>query len=204
MSQHYPPPAGPGPHQGPPGQGAPNPYAGPPGQGAPNPYAGPPGQGAPNPYAGPPGQGAPNPYAGPAAYLGVPAAAPQRQGFSPVLAGFLGALAGACLTVIAVTVIPMLFFGLAMGGGFMEEDGFMGPPSGRVVVEPDGGVSGVVLADALEDGGDFYYEDVTCPDTARVATDVTTICDGGDGVENLRIVVVFEGSEGQFRTADLW
>lgn len=185
MSQQYPPPTGPGPYAGPPHHGAGNPYAGP-------------------PHLGPPHPGAPSPYAGPPAYLGLPAPAPQRQGFSPVLAGFLGALGGAVLTVVAMTVLPMLFFGLAMGGGFMEEGELMGPPSGRVVVEPDGGVGGVALADALEDDDDFFYEDVTCPDTTRVATDVTTICEGGDGFEELRIVVVFDGTDGRFRTADLW
>lgn len=163
----------------------------------------PPGPG-PHAFYGQSTQGAPVPYGAHPAYLGMPAPAQQPSGLNPWLAGLIGAGAGALLTVMAMTLLPMLFFGLAMGGGFMDEEGFMGPPTGRVAVEPGGGVSGVALAGALEGNDDFYYEDVTCPETVRVATDVTAICSGDDGFEDLRIVVVFEGTGGQFATADLW
>ena len=73
-----------------------------------------------------------------------------------------------------------------------------------VEVGADGSVGGEALAEALEDEGDYYYEDVSCPATARVATDVTTICRANDGMDDLRVVVVFEGDDGRFRTADLW
>jgi len=187
LSQQYPPPTGPfhGAYPGTPGPGSP--ALGHPGPQSP--YAA--------PYAGT--------YAGPPAYLGMPAPAPQAHGLNPWVAGLIGAGVGAVLTVIAMTVLPMLLFGFAFGamGG---EDGFLGgPPSGRVAVQPDGTVSGESLAAALEDSdGDFFYEDVTCPATPKVATDETTICEGNDGFTDMRIVVVFDGSNGKFSTADLW
>ncbi|MFW5469156.1 hypothetical protein ACOCJ4_03830 [Knoellia sp. CPCC 206435] len=150
------------------------------------------------PHPGPP----PHPYAGHPAY-GFPPPPPAPQpGLNPWVAGVIGALVGGVLTVVATTLLPMIFFGLMMGaGGFMDE-GFMGPERGQVAVTADGSVSGVVLADDLEDAP--WYEDVTCPDTTAVGTDVTTICSGNDGVDDLRIVVVFRGTEGEYGTADLW
>lgn len=145
-----------------------------------------------------------NPYAGHPAYAVPPAPAPQPAGLNPWVAGLLGFLIGGFLTFVATMVLPMLFFGFLIGGPFGGEfeEGFMGPPGGRVVVAADGSVSGVALAEELE--GVAYYEDVTCPETAKVATDVTTICEGDDGFEGLRIVVVFDGTDGRFSTADLW
>lgn len=100
-------------------------------------------------------------------------------------------------------VLPMIFFGIIMGGGFAEgfDEGPMGGPQ-RVTVSADGSVSGGALVAALEESD--WYQDMTCPDTAKVATDVTTICRGRDGFEDLRVVVVFRGSDGEFSTADLF
>ncbi|CAN7328090.1 DUF3824 domain-containing protein [Knoellia sp. LjRoot47] len=169
------------------------------------PYAGPPPYWVQSRYAGPPPSGAPDPYAGPPAYVGMSAPPARGGGLNPWLAGLAGAGVGAVLTVIAMTVLPMLFFGLVLGGGFMGDEGFMGgPPTGRVAVGPDGSVTGEALAEALVRDDDFYYEEVSCPATAKVATDETTICEGNDGVEDLRIVVVFDGTDGTFATADLW
>lgn len=146
------------------------------------------------PYAVPP------PYG----YAQPPVGSPRSTGLNPWAAGAIGVVVGMGLTFIGMTVVPMLFFGLAFGGFGSFDEGFPGPPSGRVEVAADGSVGGEALAEALEDEGDYYYEDVSCPATARVATDVTTICRGNDGVDDLRIVVVFEGDDGRFRTADLW
>ncbi|KGN33000.1 hypothetical protein N802_15520 [Knoellia sinensis KCTC 19936] len=157
----------------------------------------PPHQGS--PYT-PPAQGGPPAYAGHPAYVGYPVPQPQSSGLNPWVAGLLGALAGAMLTFIGMTLLPILFFGLLMGGP-MGDEGFMGPPASRVDVAPDGSVSGLALAEALEEG---YYEDVTCPNTPKVGTDVTTICDANDGFANMRVVVVFRGTDGRFGAADLF
>ncbi|MEO7269254.1 MAG: hypothetical protein ABIW49_08630 [Knoellia sp.] len=121
---------------------------------------------------------------------------------NPWVAGLLGVLAGGFLTVMGMTVIPMLLFGFLLSGP-MSDEGFMeGPPPQRVEVAADGSVSGIALAEALE--GAAWYEDMTCPSTAKVDTDVTTICEGNDGIDNMRVVVVFRGTDGRFGTADLF
>ena len=149
------------------------------------------------PHHGPP----PHPYAGHPAYLFPPPPA-RPAGMNPWVAGLIGALVGGALTVVATMVLPMIFFGLMMGAGGVMDEEFMGPERGQVVVASDGSVSGVVLAEDLEDAP--WYEDVTCPDTTAVRTDATTICSGNDGFEDLRIVVVFRGTDGEYGTADLW
>lgn len=143
-----------------------------------------------------------SPYAGHPACLGHPASTAQPSGLNPWVAALLGGVTGAILTVIFTTVVPMLFFGLLMGGGMLGDDGFMGAPQGTVAVAPDGSVSGAALAEAVD--GVAYYEDVTCPGTVKVATDATTICEADDGFEDLHVVVVFDGTDGRFSTADLW
>ncbi|MFW5473911.1 hypothetical protein ACOCJ5_11440 [Knoellia sp. CPCC 206450] len=157
------------------------------------------------PYPG--GYAAPYAVPPPYGYANPPAHTPRSSGFNPWAAGAIGVAVGMLLSFLGMTLLPMLVFGLAFGGfgGFGTfEEGFSGPPPGRVVVAADGSVSGEALAEALEDENDYYYEDVSCPSTTRVATDVTTICRANDGVDDLRVVVVFEGDEGRFRTADLW
>ncbi|EAP97222.1 hypothetical protein JNB_17168 [Janibacter sp. HTCC2649] len=119
---------------------------------------------------------------------------------NPWVAGLLGAFGGVVLTVIGMTVIPMLLFGFLLSGP-MGDGGFMESSPQRVTVAADGSVSGTALAEALESG---WYEDMTCPNTAEVATDVTTICEGSDGVDPMRVVVVFRGTDGRFGTADLF
>lgn len=165
-----------------------------------------PGQGpAPfDPYAHPP-HGVPPPYGLQPAYVGMPSPAPRSGGINPWLAGLIGVLIGGIGAMVLSVVLPMIFFGALFGGlfgpGFDEGEGFMEGPQ-RVAVGADGSVSGVALAEVLEEAP--WYEDVTCPDTAGVATDVTTVCRGTDGFEDLRVVVVFEGSSGQFSTADVF
>lgn len=140
------------------------------------------------------------PYAGPPAYVQYPPAAPQSTGLNPWVAGLIGVLVGGIGAMVLSFVLPLIFFGVLMGGDFADE-GFMGGPD-EVTVASDGSVSGVALAQALE-GGE-WYEEMTCPDTTKVATDVTTICTGSDGFDDLRVVVVFSGSGGEFATADLY
>ncbi len=176
----------------------------PPGPGpGPDPATGPGYGPGPHAYYGQPTQGAPPPYGTHPAYLGMPSPAPQSAGMNPWIAGLLGAIAGGVLTIIGTTLIPMLFFGLFMaaGSGGAFDEGFIDGPQ-RVTVAADGSVSGTALAQALEEAE--WYEDMTCPDTAKVATDVTTICRGSDGFEDMRVVVIFEGSGGKFSTADLF
>lgn len=155
------------------------------------------------PY-GPPPQGGPTAYGVHPAYAAVPAPTGQSGGLNPWLAGLIGVLIGGIGAMVLSFVLPMIFFGFLMGaggGGPFDEEGFMGGPQ-RVTVAADGSVSGAALAAALEEAE--WYEGMTCPDTARVATDVTTICRGSDGFEDLRVVVVFEGDSGEFGTADVF
>lgn len=161
----------------------------------------PPGPG-PGPYApyGQPTQGGPPPYGAHPAYLGMPSPAPRSSGLNPWVAGLIGVFVGGIGAMVLSFLLPMLFFGLLMGGGLGEE-GFPGGPQ-NVTVAADGSVSGVALAEVLEEAG--WYDDMTCPGTPKVATDVTTICEGDDGFADLRVVVVFQGSNGRFSTADLF
>lgn len=142
-----------------------------------------------------------NPYAGHPAYAGYPGPTPRSSELNPWIAALFGAMAGGFLTFLLMTLVPMLLFGFAMGGGPFGDEGFM-DTSGRVSVASDGSVTGAALAEALEDTD--WYERATCPDTAKVATDATTICEANDGFEDLRVVVVFDGTDGRFATADLW
>lgn len=143
------------------------------------------------------------PYSGPPAYAGYHSPAPQSTGLNPWIAGLIGVLIGGAGAMVLSFVLPLIFFGLLTGAGFAGgfDEGFIDGPQ-RVTVAADGSVSGVALADALEEAE--WYEAMTCPDTATVATDVTTICRGSDGFDGLRVVVVFRGSEGEFGTADLF
>lgn len=161
------------------------------------------GSGAFAPY-GPPQQGAPPPYGAHPAYAGMPSPAPRSSGLNPWVAGLIGVLIGGIGAMVLSFVVPMIFFGLFMGAGFggsFDEEGFMGGPQ-RVTVAADGSVSGTALAEALEEAE--WYQGVTCPDTAKVATDISTICEGTDGFSGMRVVVVFEGTDGRFSTADLY
>jgi len=114
---------------------------------------------------------------------------------------FIGGIGAMALTM----VLPMLFFGFLTGGlfGADYDEGEVGPMDGaqRVSVAADGSVSGAVLAEVLAED---WYEDLTCPDTPKVATDVTTICRGGGRIDDLRVVVVFRDSSGLFSTADVF
>lgn len=140
------------------------------------------------------------PYVGPPAYLGYASPAPQSSGMNPWVAGLIGVIIGGMGAILLSFLLPLIFFGLMMGSGF-DDGEFMDGPT-RVTVSSDGSVSGTALAQALDDGG--WYDDMSCPDTAKVATDVTTICTGTDGFDDLRVVVVFRGTEGRFSTADLF
>lgn len=117
------------------------------------------------------------------------------------LAGGLGVVIGGLLGVLLAWLLPMLFFMVLGFGAFGPVDGPMTSPS-RVDVAADGSVSGEALAQALMDSG--WYEDMTCPATPKVATDVTAICTGTDGFMDLRVVVVFRGDSGSFSVADLF
>lgn len=158
-----------------------------------------PGPGGPHAYYGQPTQGAPPPYGVHPAYAGMPSP-PQSSGLNPWIAGLIGVFIGGFMAVVASMLIPMIFFGFLMGGPFGDE-GFMETPD-RVAVAPDGSVSGVALAEVLEKSE--WYEGMTCPNTAKVGTDVTTICEGSDGFEGMRVVVVFRGTDGRFAAADLY
>ena len=155
----------------------------------------------PHAYHGQPTQGGPSPYGAPPAYLAMPSPTPPSAGLNPWIAGLIGVICGGVLTIIGMTVIPMILFGFLLSGP-MGDEGFMGGAPSRVTVAADGSVSGTALAEALEDAQ--WYEDMTCPNTAQVATDVTTICEGSDGFDDLRVVVVFRGTDGRFGTADLF
>ncbi|WP_353951103.1 hypothetical protein V6K52_15875 [Knoellia sp. S7-12] len=165
----------------------------------------PPGPGhgpGPQAYYGQGAQGGPPPYGVHPAYAGMPSPAPRSTGLNPWVAGLIGVLIGGIGAMVLSFVLPMIFFGFLMGGPFGGDfdEGFM-DGSQRVTVAADGSVSGAALADVLEDD---WYEDMTCPHTAKVGTDVTTICRGSDGIEDLRVVVVFRGTDGEFTMADLY
>ena len=158
----------------------------------------------PQAYYGQATQGGPPPYGAHPAYAGMPSPATRSSGLNPWVAGLIGMLIGGIGAMALSFLLPMIFFGLFMGAGFggaFDEEGFMGGPQ-RVTVAADGSVSGTALAEALEEAE--WYQGMTCPDTAKVATDVSTICEGNDGFSGMRVVVVFEGTDGRFSTADLY
>jgi len=145
------------------------------------------------------------PYAVPPAYgyaqspMSTPGSRPA--GVNPWLAALLGGLVGATVTGLLALVV---FMGIGMPLPWEGPDDWVDDWTGQVDVASDGSVLGFALADAVaEVGGGGYYEEVVCPDTARVAEDVTTLCDVDDGYDQYRVVVVFLDEDGAFETAEL-
>ncbi|GAA1835914.1 hypothetical protein GCM10009714_16880 [Microlunatus capsulatus] len=97
------------------------------------------------------------------------------------------------------TVVSALWFG---GSGIegSSEDGYWGPLTGQIAVD-DGRVAGVDLAAAVRshvesDGGQVGR--MSCPDTAGVGQNVTTVCHGQVDDAEWAMVVFFEDTGGNF------
>lgn len=143
----------------------------------------------------------------PTAYAGGPlevrVVAPRGDGHRLAVIGVvLGgtALLGVLLLVAFAFVVSFLGPGGAGGGaGYGPMRGTLAPVAGSAV-------SGQALADEVtrqvrDDGG--YPEGVSCPATARVAQDVTTVCHGTDDGLESSFVVFFEDDTGAYTLLEI-
>lgn len=126
----------------------------------------------------------------PAGTTFAPTPPPRTSGLA-VVAVVLAALA------LVGVVVTALWTGLGEGG---DDDYGYGPLTGQLAVR-DGGVPGVDLAAAVRsevegDGG--YVTRMNCPDTPRVAQNVTTVCHGVVDESDWAMVVFFEDTGGSY------
>ena len=164
------------------------------------------------PWSGPP---APlDPYGPSHAYLSGAAYGPPPVGGPPVVpaptattapAGRRLAMTGVVLGGLALLGVLLLglyaltstFLGSDDGsgsGGYEPTRGTIGPSSGAGLGGAE--LAGEISRQVRDEGGD--PEGVTCPDTAEVAQDVTTVCHGDvDGAE-YAFVVFFEDAKGDY------
>lgn len=110
------------------------------------------------------------------------------------------ALAGIALVValLALVVGGVSAFAGAPGGGYGLR-GTIAPGKGSALTGP--ALAEEVATTVTQDGGD--PEGITCPATARVAQDVTTVCHGFDFGENSTFVVFFEDDEGAYTLLEI-
>ena len=136
-------------------------------------------------------------YAGPPIEVRVSAPAAPGRGLA-VTGVVLGGLA-----LLGVVVIG--FFALfAVVGSFIDDPGGgggYGPLRGTIAPVTGSALTGPALADevtkqVLNDGGS--PEGLTCPATAKVAQDVTTVCHGMDDGVDSAFVVFFEDGLGSY------
>lgn len=173
-----------------------------------------PGWSAPPSYGGAPGAygaGRPlepyGPIAAPA-YAGPPievtVAAPPAGGRGLAVTGVvLGGLAllGVLLLVVVVVVFTFVGFDDESGGG-----GYAGPMRGTIAPATGSALTGTELAAEVtrkvtDDGGE--PEGITCPATAKVAQDVTTVCHGTDYGMDSAFVVFFEDAKGSYTLLEI-
>ena len=139
-----------------------------------------------------PGSAYPAPYAGPPIEVRVAAVPAASRGLT-VVAVVLASLA--LLGVLLLGVVLVGFLG-ADGGG-----GGSGPLRGTIAPATGARLTGQALADEVsarirDDGGD--PAGITCPDTPKVAQDVTTVCHGSDLGADSAFVVFFEDAKGSY------
>ena len=154
---------------------------------------GPPGYGP----SSPPGYGPPAypaPVSAPPGYAPAPASPVRTSGL--VVAAFV--LATTALLGMLGMVVWLVGSGGDLGGG---DDGSTSPLRGTVPVAVSGAVSGPALAEEVrrrirEDGGDPTQ--LSCPDTARVAQGITTVCHGVIDSEDWNLAVFFESAAGAY------
>lgn len=140
----------------------------------------------------PPGWYAQPPVPGPPAPPAPPATAPRS---SALLVTSL-VLAAAALAGVLGVVVWLAAGGTPGGAG----GGGWAPLTGQVAAR-GGTLSGEDLATAVrqrirDDGGSPTR--MTCPDTARVAQNVTTVCHGVIDEDDWAVVVFFEDTSGNY------
>ena len=160
-----------------------------------SPYAGGSASAGPSgPYGAPPAV-APG-WAGPPIEVRVVAPAPAGRGLA-IVGVVLGGLA----------VLGMLVVGVLVLGGKGEDSGPGGYGPVRGTIAPTGrGLTGAALAAEVttkvaDDGGE--PEGVVCPETTKVAQDVTTVCHGTDYGEDSAFVVLFEDAQGAYTLLEI-
>lgn len=113
------------------------------------------------------------------------------------------AVVAVVLASLALLGVLLLGVGLAGFAGLTDDGGGGGYGPLRGTIAPTTGtrLAGQALADEVsakirDDGGE--PEGITCPDTAKVAQDVTTVCHGSDLGEDSAFVVFFEDAKGSY------
>jgi hypothetical protein len=126
----------------------------------------------------------------------VTAAAAPRGGLAVV--GIV--LAGLALVLALVALVVGAFLALASdpGGGYGLR-GTITPMNGRALTGP--ALAAEIATKVSEDGGE--PEGITCPATAKVAQDVTTVCHGSDYGTSSTFVVFFEDARGAYTLLEI-
>jgi len=84
------------------------------------------------------------------------------------------------------------------GGGYGLR-GIITPMNGRALTGP--ALAAEIVTTVSEDGGE--PEGMTCPTTAKVAQDVTTVCHGSDYGASSTFVVFFEHDRGAYTLLEI-
>ena len=151
----------------------------------------------------------------PAAYLAEPPPVPVPPQLAPYVAprpievrllGQAGSSRGLAVTGVVLGALALvgslLAVVLAFGAFAFGEDSGGGPYGIRGTVAPTkGAVTGSALAaevtrKIVEDGGE--PDDLVCPQTAKVAQEVTVVCHGTDYGGPATFVVFFEDAKGAY------
>jgi hypothetical protein len=111
--------------------------------------------------------------------------------------------------VLAGLALLVALLALAVGGVAAlagDSSGGYGQLRGTITPAKGGALTGSALAKEVatkvsEDGGE--PEGITCPATAKVAQDVTTVCHGSDYGENSTFVVFFEDGKGAYTLLEI-
>jgi hypothetical protein len=154
------------------------------------------------PAAAPPPAAAPTsvlPQAGygvPPVQVNLTAPAGPGRGLA-VVAVILGAMA-LVVAVVALVVGGMSALGGGAGGGYGLR-GTIAPAKGSAVTGP--ALAAEIATRVTQDGGD--PEGITCPATAKVTRDVTTICHGLDWGLDTTFVVFFEDETGSYTLLEI-
>ncbi|GAB2596666.1 DUF4333 domain-containing protein [Microlunatus antarcticus] len=129
---------------------------------------------------------------------GVPQPGPAPDGRRLAITGVvLGGLALLGVLLLGVYALTSTFVGSDDGDG----SGGSTPIRGTIAPSAGAGLDGPALAAEIarqvrDEGGD--PENVTCPATAQVAQDVTTVCHGDVDGDEYAFVVFFEDAKGDY------
>jgi len=114
------------------------------------------------------------------------------------VAGVILAALALVLAIVALAVGGFSTFGGDPGGGYGLR-GTITPTSGKAL--SGSALAAEVAAKVTEDGGE--PAGITCPATAAVAQDVTTVCHGSDYGESSTFVVFFEDDKGSYTLLEI-